>query len=144
MLLKYSNILGGTRKRAGRSLIAFSGRICSQFPHLQVFAFLESELIRTGKGEHNLSEMYVVNHTYKDKVDRYIRMHGNTNFGAGGAFADAAYVWKKYGIVPEEVYSGLNYGSNEHNHSELDAILKSYADAVIENRQKGSPPMQWP
>ncbi len=103
-------------------------------------AFLESELIRTGKGEHNLSEMFVVNHTYKDKADRYIRMHGNTNFGAGGAFADAAHVWEKYGMVPEEVYSGLNYGSEEHNHSELDAILKSYADAVIENRQKGIAP----
>jgi bleomycin hydrolase len=99
-------------------------------------AFLESELIRTGKGQHNLSEMYVVNHTYREKADRYVRMQGHTNFGAGGAFADAAHVWKKYGMVPEEVYSGLQYGTTEHNHSELDAILKAYVDAVIENKQK--------
>ncbi len=103
-------------------------------------AFLESELLRTGKGKHNLSEMYVVNHTYKDKAERYVRMQGHTNFGAGGAFADAAHVWKKYGMVPEEVYSGLNYGTNEHNHSELDALLKAYVDVVIENKQKALTP----
>ena len=98
--------------------------------------FFESELIRTGKGEHNLSEMYVVNHTYKDKADRYVRMHGETNFGAGGAFVDIAHVWDKYGMIPEEIYDGLNYGTDKHNHSELDNILKAYVDAVIENKQK--------
>lgn len=99
--------------------------------------FLESELIRTGKGEHNLSEMYVVNHTYKDKAERYVRMHGKTNFGAGGAFFDIAHVWDKYGMVPEAAYSGLNYGAEKHNHSELNNILTAYVDAVIENKQKG-------
>lgn len=99
-------------------------------------AFFESELLRKGKGEHNLSEMYVVNHTYKDKADQYVRMHGKTNFGAGGAFADVAYVWKKYGMVPEEVYTGLKNGSTKHNHAELNNILTAYVDAVIEDKQK--------
>lgn len=103
-------------------------------------AYFESELIRTGKGEHNLSEMYVVNHTYKDKGERYVRMHGHTNFGAGGAFVDIAHVWKKYGILPEAVYTGLAEGETEHNHSELDEVLKSYADAVMENKQKSLTP----
>lgn len=98
--------------------------------------FFESELIRTGKGEHNLSEMYVVNHTYRDKAERYVRMHGHTNFGAGGGFVDIAYVWDKYGMLPEEVYSGLNYGTEKHNHSELDNILTAYVEAVVENKQK--------
>lgn len=99
-------------------------------------AFFESELIRTGKGERNLSEMYVVNHVYKDKAERYVRMHGKTNFGAGGAFVDAAHVWKKYGMVPEGVYTGLNDGEIQHNHGELDNILTAYVDAVIEDKQK--------
>lgn len=99
-------------------------------------AFFESELLREGKGEQNLSEMYVVNHTYKDKADQYVRMHGKTNFGAGGAFTDVAYVWKKYGIIPEEVYTGLNHGSTKHNHAELDNVLTAYVDAVIEDKQK--------
>lgn len=98
-------------------------------------AFFESELIRTGKGEHNLSEMYIVNHTYKDKAEQYVRWHGETNFGAGGAFVDIPHVWKKYGIVPEAVYNGLNYGTDEHNHSELNTILTAYVGAVVENKQ---------
>lgn len=97
--------------------------------------FFESELIRNGKGTHNLSEMFIVNHTYRDKADRYVRLHGKTNFGAGGAFTDVAYVWEKYGIVPEEAYSGLNYGMETHNHGELDAILEAYVNAVIEKKQ---------
>jgi bleomycin hydrolase len=102
--------------------------------------FFESELIRTGAGEHNLSEMYVVNNTYKEKADRYVRMHGNNNFGAGGAFVDIAHVWKKYGMVPEEIYDGLEYGSETHNHSELDNILTAYVKAVVENKQKNLTP----
>jgi bleomycin hydrolase len=98
-------------------------------------AFFESELIRTGKGEHNLSEMYIVNHTYKDKAEQYVRWHGETNFGPGGAFVDIPHIWRKYGIVPEAVYSGLNYGTEEHNHSELNNILTGYVEAVVENKQ---------
>lgn len=99
-------------------------------------SFFESELIREGKGQHNLSEMFVVNHTYKDKADRYVRMHGKTNFGPGGAFTDVAYVWKKYGMVPESVYTGLKNGETKHNHAELDNVLTAYVDAVIEDKQK--------
>ena len=102
--------------------------------------FFESELIRTGAGEHNLSEMYVVNNTYKEKADRYVRMHGNNNFGAGGAFVDIAHVWEKYGMVPEEIYDGLEYGAETHNHSELDNILTAYVKAVVENKQKNLTP----
>lgn len=99
-------------------------------------AFLESELIRTGKGEQNLSEMFVVNHTYKDKAERFVRMHGHTNFGAGGAFVDAAHVWEKYGMIPESVYKGLNYGSEKHDHSELDGILTSYVKTIGDGDSK--------
>ncbi len=98
--------------------------------------FFESELIRTGKGEHNLSEMYIVNHTYRDKAERYVRMHGKANFGPGGLAFDIAHVWDKYGVVPESVYNGLNYGTDEHNHSELNHILTAYVEAVVDNRQK--------
>src|SRR5690606_18035271 len=75
-------------------------------------------------------------HVYRDKADQYVRWHGKTNFGAGGAFVDAAHVWKKYGMVPEAVYNGLKDGQIEHNHAELDNILTSYVDAVIEDKQK--------
>jgi bleomycin hydrolase len=98
-------------------------------------SFIESELIRTGKGKHELSEMYIVRMAYYDKVEKYLRMHGKLNFGQGGAFHDIPYVIKKYGIVPQNIYQGLNYGEEDHNHGELEAVLTGMCDALIKNRQ---------
>jgi bleomycin hydrolase len=58
------------------------------------------------------------------------------NFGGGGAFGDVTYVLKNYGIVPESVYKGLNYGQDNHVHGEVDEVLKDYVDGVIKNRNK--------
>ncbi|MBO6517386.1 MAG: aminopeptidase [Bacteroidia bacterium] len=98
-------------------------------------SFIESELVRTGKGKHKLSEMFIVRMAYIDKAEKYVRMQGKLNFSQGGAFHDIPYVIKKYGIVPQEVYKGLNYGLEKHNHSEMEAMLKAMCDAVIKNRQ---------
>lgn len=49
---------------------------------------------------------------------------------------DVPYVWKKYGAVPESVYSGLAYGEEKHVHGELDAVLKAYLDAVVKKPNK--------
>ncbi len=98
-------------------------------------SFIESELIRLNKGKHKLSEMYVVRKAYEDKAENYVRMHGTANFGQGGAFHDIPHVIKKYGIMPQEAYKGLNYGLENHNHSEMEAVLKNMLDAVIKNKQ---------
>ena len=98
--------------------------------------FFESEMIRLGKNPANLSEMFVVRHCYSDKAEKYVRLHGSLNFGGGGAFHDVVYVMKKYGMVPEEVYGGLNYGEEKHVHGEMDEVLKAYVDAVIKNKNK--------
>jgi len=95
--------------------------------------FIESELIRMGKGEHNFSEMFVVNHTYRDKAEKYVRMHGTMEFAEGGAFDDVIYAIKHYGLVPEEVMPGKEYGEDIHVHSEMAAAMRGYVDAIIEN-----------
>lgn len=99
-------------------------------------SFLESELLRMGKGKHELSEMWIARNAYYDKAINYVRMHGNFNFGPGGAFHDIPYVIKKYGIVPLSAYKGLNYGSTVHNHGEMDGMLKGIVDVVIKNPQR--------
>lgn len=43
---------------------------------------------------------------------------------------------KKYGIVPLEVFQGLNYGEPNHVFGEIDAVLKAYVQAVVENNNK--------
>jgi bleomycin hydrolase len=99
-------------------------------------AFVEAELLRMGKPETDLAELYVVRKAYETKAEKYIRMHGNINFGGGGAFHDVFNVIRDFGIVPEEAYKGLNYGEDNHVHGELDAVLKAYVDAVKENENK--------
>lgn len=94
-------------------------------------AFLESELLRIGKGTFDLSEMYIVRRNYEDKALKHARLHGNLNFAPGGSFADVIETLDAYGVMPDEAYHGLHYGSETHNHGELDKILKSYMDGVI-------------
>lgn len=92
--------------------------------------FLESELIRMGKGEFDLSEMYIVRRNYEDKAQKYARLHGNLNFAAGGSFADVVETLNEFGVIPDDAYRGLNYGSETHNHGEMDKVLKGYMDAI--------------
>lgn len=95
---------------------------------------VESEMLRMGKPYVNLSELYVVRKMYEEKAKNYIRMHGEYNFGGGGAINDVFHCIKAYGAMPEILYTGLNYGSDVHTHGELEEVLKSYLDAVIENK----------
>ena len=98
--------------------------------------FLEAEMIRLGKPTVDLSEMFIVNHSYADKAIKYVRLHGSLNFGAGGAFHDVTNVVREYGIVPEEVYNGLNYGEEKHVHGEFDRILLDEVKAIVDNPNK--------
>ena len=95
--------------------------------------FLESELLRMGKGEYDLSEMFIVNHSYKDKADKYVRLHGYLNFAQGGSFGDVLYAAEHYGLVPESVMNGLNYGENMHVHGEMESAAANYLKAIIKN-----------
>lgn len=95
--------------------------------------FLESELLRMGKGEYDLSEMFIVNHSYKDKADKYVRLHGYLNFAQGGSFGDVLYAAKHYGLVPESVMNGLNYGEDMHVHGEMESAASNYLKAIIKN-----------
>lgn len=92
---------------------------------------LESELIRSGKGEYDLSEMYIVRKNYEDKAMKYARLHGHLNFAGGGSFADVFETIDDFGLIPEEAYKGLNYGSDTHNHGELDKVLASYMESMV-------------
>lgn len=108
----------------------YSSGTCWSFAGI---GFLESELLRMGKGEYDLSEMWIARHVYHDKADKYVRLHGKGNFSQGGATHDVFNAVREYGIVPEEVYSGLQYGTAKHEHSEVEAVLKGYMDAVVTN-----------
>lgn len=104
-------------------------------------SFIESELLRTGKGSYDLSEMFFVRKAYEMKADKYVRMHGKINFGAGGLAMDVLKIWEQFGIVPDEVYDGLVIGDSLPVHGEMDAVLKGYVDEVIRNRNRTLTPV---
>ncbi|MDR3226108.1 MAG: C1 family peptidase [Prevotellaceae bacterium] len=95
-------------------------------------SFLESELLRQGKGEYDLSEMFNVYYSYINKAVKKIRRHGNSAAGQGGQAHDVLNVIRDYGIVPESVYSGIPAGDSIHNHSKMSAALKDYLQKIID------------
>lgn len=103
--------------------------------------FLESEVIRMGKGEHDLSEMYIVRRNYADKAAKYVRVGGNLNFAQGGSFADVVETLNEYGVLPNETYTGLNYGETMHKHGEVEAGLSGYVKGINENKNKRISPV---
>ena len=104
-------------------------------------SFFESEVLRMGKGTYDLSEMFNIWHSYDRKAVKYVRMHGSLNFGGGGAFQDDLDVLRNDGVIPEEIFSGLNIGEEKHVHGEMDAVLKAYVDAVIKNKNRKLTPV---
>lgn len=97
-------------------------------------AFLESELLRMGKGTYDLSEMFVVHHTMHDRAVNYVRLHGDSSFSPGGSFYDVMYCLRNYGLVPQEAMPGIMYGDTLPNHGELDAVAGAYVDALAKGR----------
>lgn len=93
--------------------------------------FYENEILRNTGDTVDLSEMYVVRKCYEDKADRFVRLYGNTNFSPGGSVLDVPYVMKRYGLMPEEAYRGLNYGEDKHVHGELQGSLEGIVNTVV-------------
>ena len=102
-------------------------------------SFIESELIRMGKGRHDLSEMFVVRMVYPEKITRYVRYHGKTRFAPGSVAGDVMRVVRDYGMVPEAVFPA----DPKPNHHEMDTVLKAALDALIENKG-GQLSSAWP
>lgn len=96
-------------------------------------SMLESELMRLGKGEVGLSEMFTINNVYAEKASQYVKFHGTCNFADGGAQHDVMNSIKKFGIVPRDIYPGLNYGETSHKHGELNAVLSGIVQTVVKN-----------
>jgi len=94
-------------------------------------SFVETELLRLGFDEIDLSEMFTVRHKLMPMAEKYIRYHGSSNFGEGGQAHDLLEVISKYGFVPEEIYSGKNMDLEIHNHGEMTAVLKGMLDGIL-------------
>ena len=99
-------------------------------------SFMESELLRMGKGTYDLSEMFIVRQKYMNQLqDNYLRQ-GQGNIGQGSLSHTFTNAYRQVGIVPEEVYSGINYDSETHNHSELARYMEAIADVAVKTKER--------
>jgi len=97
-------------------------------------SFLESEIIRKGLPETDLSEMYFVKNGYKNKAKKYIMYHGNNNFGQGGLSHDVMDVIREYGVVTQEAFPGEMI-DGRYKHGELEKLLKEEITAINKGRK---------
>lgn len=104
-------------------------------------SFLESELLRMGKPEYDLSEMYIVRNIYSDKARNYVLRQGKANFSEGSLAHDVIRGFKMFGIVPESVYSGKLSENSIHNHFEMEDAMKGMLDGIIKQKR---PSNKWP
>src|SRR5690606_15860514 len=93
-------------------------------------SFLESEMIRMGKQPIEISSIYTARNTYIEKAKNFVRLHGSQAQGDGGQLHDVLTIFRKYGAVPQEVYSGLQDGQARNNFSEMSPILQSITSPV--------------
>lgn len=99
-------------------------------------SFMESELLRMGKGTYDLSEMFIVRQKYMNQLqDNYLH-GGDGNIGQGSLSHTFMNAYRQVGIVPEEVYIGINYNSDKHNHSELVRYIHAIADVAVKARHR--------
>ena len=107
--------------------------------------FIESELLRMGKGMHDLSEMFVVHHTMLDRAQYSVRMYGTAEFAPGGSAYDVIYCLKNYGLVPQEAMPGIQYASSPADtlpvHAELDAMAAGVVHALTNSGLKKLTPV---
>ncbi len=99
-------------------------------------SFMESELLRMGKGTYDLSEMFIVRQKYMNQLqDNYLR-RGEGNIGQGSLSHTFMNAYRQVGIVPEEVYTGINYNSERHNHSEMVRYMQALADVAVKAKTR--------
>ena len=98
-----------------------------------------------GKGEYDLSEMFVVHHTMMDRAKYVVRMYGTAEFAPGGSAFDVIYCMKNYGLVPQDAMPGIQYAASPADtlpvHAELDAVAKGYVSALTSGKLKKLTPV---
>lgn len=106
-------------------------------------SFLESEALRMGKGEVNLSEMFVVRHIYRQKCENYVRRQGKAQLSEGGLAHDLLNAVRDFGVAPEDAYPGRKNPGRPFNHSELLQGLRKTCDEFVALGKNGKLPADW-
>lgn len=97
-------------------------------------SFLESEMIRLGKQPVEISQIYTAYYTYLEKAKTFVRLHGDQAQGEGGQLHDVLTIFRKYGAVPQEIYTGLQEGQTRNNFSEMTSIIQGVNETIVKSK----------
>ena len=96
-------------------------------------SYLESEIFRTTGQKVSLSPIHTVYYEYIERAENWVKTRGNMFFGEGSEGNAVTKIWRKYGVVPLDAYTGLKAGQTFHTHAKMFEELKNYADFVKKN-----------
>jgi len=96
-------------------------------------SYFESEVARRTGRKIKLSEMWAVYWEYVEKVRRFVREYGHSYVSSGSEDQGVRNVYRLYGAVPAEAYSGVPFPDGRHDHTRLAEELDAYLAWVNEH-----------
>jgi bleomycin hydrolase len=93
-------------------------------------SYFETEINRIHNRQVKLSEMYTVYWEYVEKAKFFIKTRGKSKFGEGSEANAVSRIWKTYGIVPLDAFSGLLPGQIYHDHRKMFLEMSNYLQSV--------------
>ncbi|SNR17292.1 C1 family peptidase [Tenacibaculum jejuense] len=106
-------------------------------------SFLETEAIRKGKPSISLSPMFYVHPAYLGKSKKFIETKGKSWLDAGDLTFSVLKGYETYGAVPESVYNGIIKGDWQHDHVEMDNLIKTMISSVATSGYGRIKPNSW-
>lgn len=98
-------------------------------------SFFETEVYRLTKQTIKISEMFTAYWEYVEKAKRFVQERGNSVFDEGSEANAVKRIFKQYGAVPENLYTGLKPGQTYHTHKKMVAEMKAFMESVKQNNQ---------
>ncbi len=93
-------------------------------------SFFESEVYRLTGKQVQLSPIYTAYWEYVEKVQEFVRTRGKSLVEEGSEANAVTRIYKKYGIVPNQLFTGLLPGQKFHDHSDLIKEIHTYLENV--------------
>lgn len=98
-------------------------------------SYFESEVKRLTGQQVKISELFTVYWEYVEKAREYVRTRGASEFGEGSEANAVTRIYKKYGAVPAESYTGLLDGRKYHTHDKMMAEMSAYLKSIKQNNE---------
>ncbi len=97
-------------------------------------SMLESEIHRQTGRSIKLSVLHTVYWEHVEKAREFVRTRGKSYYAEGSEGNAVFRIWRKYGVVPGELYTGLKTGQQYHDHEHtLFPEIKKYLESVKES-----------